>query len=71
MIYSTGTMERANNRTRIRIANLMILSTIIGCIVMIVSGKKAAKSGDSVQKQNLDWHKQHNAMKEPAATPTK
>lgn len=64
-------MERANNRTRIRIANFMIVGTIIGCIVAIVSGKKAAESGDSVQKQNLDWHKKYNAMKEPSSTPTK
>lgn len=60
-------MERANNRTRIRIANIMIVATIFGCIVAIISGKSAAESGDSVQKQNLDWHKQYNASKEPAA----
>lgn len=54
-------MERANNRVRIRGANIMMLLTAIGCVVMIVSGKKAAESGDSVQKQNLDWHKQYNS----------
>lgn len=53
-------MERANNQARIRICNIMILLTIIGCIGMVISGKKAVESGDSVTKQNLDWHNQYN-----------
>lgn len=71
LINSAGTMERANNKTRIRIANLMMAATVVGCIVAIVLGKKAAESGDSVQKQNLDWHKNYNASKEGNNTPTK
>lgn len=27
---------------------------------MIISGKRAAKQGEGVQKANLDWHKKYN-----------
>lgn len=38
----------------------MIVLTILGCIYMIYSGKQAAGRGESVQKANLDWHKEYN-----------
>ncbi|XP_067647409.1 UPF0389 protein CG9231 [Eurosta solidaginis] len=53
-------MERSRNKMRIRIANIMIALTILGCCIMVYSGKQAAKSGDSVVKQNLEWHKKYN-----------
>jgi hypothetical protein len=53
-------MEKVRNRIRIRVANIMMALTAIGCIVMVMSGKKAAERGDTVQKQNLDWHKEYN-----------
>lgn len=48
----------------------MIVGTIIGCIVMVISGKRAAARGESVQKANLEWHRKYNeeaAAKEAAA----
>lgn len=42
----------------------MLVATIFGCIAMIISGKRAAKRGDSVQKQNQDWHARYNEQKE-------
>lgn len=53
-------MERCRNQVRIKIANYMMLATAIGCIIMVISGKKAQERGDSVQKMNLDWHKEYN-----------
>lgn len=38
----------------------MILLTILGCIYAVYSGKKAAESGESVEKYNNDWHKKYN-----------
>lgn len=40
--------------------NYMIVATILGCIAMVVSGKQAAKRGESVSQMNLDWHKKYN-----------
>lgn len=52
-----------------KVCNYMLVATIIGCITMIISGKRAAKRGESVQKSNLEWHKKYNeeaAAKEAA-----
>lgn len=46
---------------RIRIANIMIVATLVGCGYMVYSGKQAAGRGESVQKSNIDWHKEYNA----------
>uniref|UniRef100_A0A182WLK6 Uncharacterized protein n=1 Tax=Anopheles minimus TaxID=112268 RepID=A0A182WLK6_9DIPT len=53
-------MERVRNQVRIKIANYMMIATAIGCIVMVISGKKAQERGESVVKMNLDWHKEYN-----------
>lgn len=59
-IFSQDVMEKARNKVRIRLANIMMLLTAIGCIVMVWSGKEAKERGESVQKSNLDWHKEYN-----------
>ena len=53
-------MERVRNQVRIKIANYMMIATAIGCIVMVISGKKAQERGESVAQMNLDWHKEYN-----------
>lgn len=48
----------------------MIVATIIGSILMIISGKRAAARGESVTKDNAEWHRKYNeeaATKEAAA----
>uniref|UniRef100_A0A336JZR8 CSON014439 protein n=1 Tax=Culicoides sonorensis TaxID=179676 RepID=A0A336JZR8_CULSO len=60
-MVSQDTMERARNRMRIKIANYMMAATVVGCLIMVYSGKKAAERGESVSKQNLDWHKSYQA----------
>lgn len=53
-------MERCRNQVRIKLANYMMIATAFGCILMILSGKNAQERGESVQKMNLDWHKEYN-----------
>lgn len=55
-------MEYCRNKMRIRVANYMAIATVIGCIAMIYSGKKAAGRGEFVAKKNLDWHNQYNTV---------
>ncbi|KAL1497279.1 hypothetical protein ABEB36_008271 [Hypothenemus hampei] len=50
-------MERARNRMRIKISNIMILATALGCAFMVYLGKKDAQEGKSIQQDNLNWHK--------------
>lgn len=53
-------VERARNRMRIRIANYMMAATVVGCLAMVYLGKKAAGRGETVAKQNIEWHRQYN-----------
>lgn len=53
-------MEYCRNKMRIRIANYMAVATVVGCILMIWSGKRAAKRGENMANKNLDWHNQYN-----------
>lgn len=59
-ISSQEQMERCRNQMRIKLANLMMGLTVIGCAIMVYNGKQAAKRGESVTKQNLEWHNQFN-----------
>lgn len=52
-------MEKVRNRFRILVANLMMLATLVGCIIMVMSGKKAVKKGESILKMNQDWHSEY------------
>uniref|UniRef100_A0A6P4FAT1 UPF0389 protein CG9231 n=1 Tax=Drosophila rhopaloa TaxID=1041015 RepID=A0A6P4FAT1_DRORH len=61
---SQDVMERCRNKMRIRLANIMIALTAIGCAIMVYSGKQAAKRGESVTKMNLEWHNQFKDPKE-------
>lgn len=58
--FSQEVMERARNKMRIRLANILMALTMVGCIIMIVTGKQAAERGETVQQRNLDWHKEYN-----------
>ncbi|ETN67021.1 growth and transformation-dependent protein [Anopheles darlingi] len=53
-------MERVRNQVRIKVANYMMIATAIGCIIMVISGKKAQERGETVSQMNLDWHKEYN-----------
>ncbi|XP_017042346.1 UPF0389 protein CG9231 [Drosophila ficusphila] len=64
---SQDVMERCRNKMRIRLANVMMLFTIVGCAIMVYSGKQAAKRGESVTKSNLEWHKQFQEQREGEA----
>ncbi|XP_047497452.1 UPF0389 protein CG9231-like [Penaeus chinensis] len=61
---SQDSLERARNKARIKINMLMGLATLIGCFVMIWSGKRAQREGQTVVKMNEEWHRK---MKEEAS----
>ncbi|XP_055373469.1 UPF0389 protein CG9231 isoform X2 [Condylostylus longicornis] len=56
-------MERCKSKVRIRFTNYFMIIASVGCIVMVISGKNAMGRGESVTKQNLDWHKKYNEDK--------
>lgn len=61
-------MERSRNRIRIRLANIMMVLTVIGCVAMVISGKAAQGRGETLTRKNLEWHKKFN--EEVNTTPT-
>lgn len=58
-VFSYETLDKAKNKMRIKICNYMIVATLLACLAMVYSGKKAAESGQTVSKMNLDWHKEY------------
>uniref|UniRef100_A0A1L8DUT7 Protein with signal anchor n=1 Tax=Nyssomyia neivai TaxID=330878 RepID=A0A1L8DUT7_9DIPT len=56
-------MEKSRSKARIRISNYMIVATLVGCIIMVYSGKQAAERGDTVSKINRDWHESFKEQK--------
>ena len=55
----SSVMEKARSKMRIKVANLMIISTVIACFVVIKFGRDSRDRGDSLQKRNLEWHEQY------------
>lgn len=51
-------VDRARNRMRIRLANIMMAVTLIACLFVSISGKRAHERGESLQQKTIDWHKQ-------------
>lgn len=65
--YSPEVVERARNRMRIRIANIMMITTLIACLLVSISGRNARDRGESVTKANLEWHRLEKEEKEKAS----
>ncbi|XP_018327883.1 UPF0389 protein CG9231 [Agrilus planipennis] len=61
-------MEKARNRIRIRLANIMMILTALGCFFIVKSGKKLRDEGDSLSKRSMDWHQ---SLKDEAAKEAK
>lgn len=47
-------VDSAKSKVRVKFSVVMMLMTIMGCIFMVISGKKAAKQQESLAKMNLD-----------------
>ncbi|KAM6162211.1 protein FAM162A [Erethizon dorsatum] len=46
-------LDAAKNKLRVKISYVMIALTVLGCIVMIIEGKKAIKRNESLTTLNL------------------
>nr|XP_056705207.1 protein FAM162A [Euleptes europaea] len=47
-------IDAARNKMRVRMGYVMIVLTIVGCIVMVISGKQAVARHESLTSQNLE-----------------
>ncbi|XP_067402050.1 protein FAM162A isoform X1 [Emydura macquarii macquarii] len=53
-IVSHELLDSARNKLRVKISYVMIALTILGCIVMVIKGKRAAERHESLATQNLE-----------------
>jgi len=58
-----ATIVSCRNKMRIRVNLFMILLTALAALAMVYTGKERAKTGDSVEKRNLEKHRQLRAEK--------
>ncbi|KAK4307061.1 hypothetical protein Pmani_021153 [Petrolisthes manimaculis] len=63
---SQDSLDRAQNKARIKINLMMVAATLLACLTMVYSGKRAQEAGESVVKMNEDWHKAINKEAEEA-----
>nr|BAN21447.1 conserved hypothetical protein [Riptortus pedestris] len=61
-IVPVETIEKARNKMRIKVSNWMMAATVVGCIIMAITGKRRAERGESIAKMNEDWHKEMNKI---------
>ncbi|NP_001121239.1 uncharacterized protein LOC100158316 [Xenopus laevis] len=58
-------LSGARNKVRIKVCYAMILGTIIGCVAMVISGKKAYKEDNTLLHKNIErkkqWREEHAA----------
>ncbi|XP_023557991.1 protein FAM162A [Octodon degus] len=47
-------LDAAKNKVRVKISYVMIALTVLGCVVMVIEGKKAAKRNESLTSLNLE-----------------
>ncbi|XP_073524784.1 protein FAM162A [Phyllobates terribilis] len=53
-IVSYEMVDSAKSKVRVKFSVIMMLLTIVGCIIMVVSGKQAARQQETLAKLNLD-----------------
>ncbi|XP_069616616.1 protein FAM162A-like [Ranitomeya imitator] len=53
-IVSYEMVDSAKSKVRVKFSVLMMLLTIAGCIVMVISGKQAARKQETLAKINLE-----------------
>lgn len=51
-------MEKAKSKVRIKFGIILMGLTIVGCLVMIASGRRAMERGESLAKINEDYKKE-------------
>ncbi|XP_003464169.1 protein FAM162A [Cavia porcellus] len=47
-------LDAAKNKVRVKISYMMIALTVLGCVVMVIEGKQAARRNESLTSLNLE-----------------
>ncbi|XP_029656578.1 UPF0389 protein CG9231-like [Octopus sinensis] len=60
---SISVINKAKDWSRVYVSLCMVAVTIVLCIIVMYSGRQAAKRGEGVSKTNMEWHRQYNKEK--------
>lgn len=44
-----------------------MLVMLLGCVVMVITGKRARDRGETIMQRNLDWHQKYSEGKEESS----
>lgn len=56
--------NKVRSIVRIKMANYTMGFMLLGCIMVIVTGKRAHNRGESLSQRNLEWHQNYSEGKE-------
>ncbi|KAI1299335.1 putative UPF0389 protein [Halotydeus destructor] len=57
---SLATMEKVKSKARIHLNLVLVGIFSVGFFVTALQGRKARDAGHTVEKLNIDWHRQYN-----------
>lgn len=52
-------MRKVRSIVRIKCANYTMIAILLGCVVMVVTGKRARDRGETIMQRNLEWHQKY------------
>lgn len=64
ILYRPEVWNKVRSIVRIKVANYTMFFIILGCIAMIITGKRARDRGETIMQRNLDWHQKYSEGKE-------
>lgn len=64
VVCSPEVWNKVRSVIRIKVANYTMIMILLGCMGMVISGKRARDRGESLVQRNLDWHKKYSEGKE-------
>lgn len=68
LFFSPEVWKKVRSVVRIKVANYTMLLLILGCISMVITGKRARDRGETIMQRNLDWHQKYSEGKEESSS---
>lgn len=57
-------MSKVRSIIRIKVANYTMILILLGCVAMVITGKRARDRGETIMQRNLDWHQKYTEGKD-------
>lgn len=60
LFFSPEIWKKVRSVVRIKVANYTMFVIILGCIAMVITGRRARDRGETIMQRNLDWHQKYS-----------